>query len=52
MSLQSQFERSLEEWREFLDAAETKLRSDDVTAVDLTHLQQQIKSHKVRNYSN
>ena len=48
LSLQSQYERMLDEYTEFLETAQTKLHSEAVSAMALDHLQQQLKTHKVK----
>ena len=48
LQLQSQYEKLLAEFAEFLETAQTKLSGDDViTAVNLPDLRQHLDAHKV-----
>ena len=47
MTVQAQYEKMLEEYADFLETAQNKLKSEAVSAVDLEHLQQQLDTHKV-----
>ncbi|XP_023932384.1 nesprin-1-like [Lingula anatina] len=46
MTVQSQYEKMIQEYAEFLDTAQDKLRADTLAASDLQHLAQQLKAHK------
>ncbi len=47
VNLQTQYEKLLEEYAEFLETAQNKLRGDTVTALNLPHLTERLHSHKV-----
>ena len=47
VTVQSQYEKMLEEYAEFLETAQAKLRSETITATDLAHLRKQLQVHKV-----
>ena len=44
--IQSQYEKMLEEYAEFLETAQAKLRQERLSASDLPHLKQQLQAHK------
>ncbi|ELT88687.1 hypothetical protein CAPTEDRAFT_175674 [Capitella teleta] len=46
IAMQSQYERMLGEFTEYLETAQTKLDSDDLSAKDCAHLQEQHSAHK------
>ena len=46
MTIQTQYEKVIEEYAEFLETAQTKLRQESVSASDLPHLQSQLTAHK------
>ena len=43
----NQYEHMLEEYAEYLETAQGKLKSEILSAVDLNHLKEQSKAHKV-----
>ena len=48
LGMARQYERMLDEYAEFLETAQGKLRSEGVAAMDRGHLVHQVKAHKVR----
>jgi nesprin-1 len=44
--MQGQYERMLSEFSEYLETAQAKLHSDDLSAKDLADLEQQLSAHK------
>ncbi len=44
---QEQYEKLLQDYAQFMDTAEGKLKSEDISASDLIHLRHQLASHKV-----
>ncbi|XP_074656556.1 nesprin-1-like isoform X2 [Tubulanus polymorphus] len=47
VTVKTQYERMLEEYGEFLETAENKLKADTISANDLDNLKQQLNTHKV-----
>ena len=47
MGVQGQYERTLSEYAEYLETADSKLREDAIAATCLEHLNQQLTAHKV-----
>lgn len=47
VSEQDQYEKLLEDYAEFLETAQNKLKSDVISATDLPHLRHQLNTHKV-----
>ena len=48
VDLKSQYERMLQEFAEYLETAQSKLRPDGIAALNLPHLKQLLETHKVR----
>lgn len=46
VAMQSQYESLLKEYAEYLETAQTKLQSDEISAKGLPHLKQQLAAHK------
>ncbi|KAI8785249.1 nesprin-1, partial [Biomphalaria glabrata] len=46
ISLHDQYQKMLKDYETFLETAEIKLKSDSITARDLSHLNQQLLAHK------
>ena len=47
VSIQHQYENMLQDYADFLDTAQEKLKADTISARDLPHLKQQLAAHKV-----
>ena len=47
VSVQEQYEKLLQDYADFLDTADDKLKSEVIAARDLDHLKQQLNAHKV-----
>lgn len=48
VSVQEQYEKLLQDYADFLETADEKLKTEQVSARDLDHLKQQLVAHKVR----
>ncbi|KAH9507316.1 hypothetical protein Btru_056892 [Bulinus truncatus] len=46
ISIYDQYQKMLKDYEIFLETAEAKLKSDSITARDLSHLKQQLSAHK------
>ena len=47
VSVQEQYEKLLQDYADFLETAEDKLKTEAIAARDLDHLSQQLNAHKV-----
>lgn len=47
VSVQEQYEKLLQDYADFLDTAEDKLKTEQISARDLDHLKEQLIAHKV-----
>ena len=50
VSVQEQYEKLLQDYADFLETADEKLKVEAISARDLDHLKQQLNAHKVTNY--
>lgn len=50
VSVQEQYEKLLYDYADFLETADDKLKTDQISARDLVHLKQQLIAHKVNRY--
>ena len=48
VSVQEQYEKLLQDYADFLETAEDKLKTEQISAKDLDHLKQQLVAHKVK----
>ena len=47
VSVQEQYQKMLKDYADFLETAEGKLKTEAISARDLSHLKQQLSAHKV-----
>jgi len=50
VSVQEQYEKLLQDYADFLDTADDKLKTDQISARDLDHLKEQLIAHKVMKH--
>lgn len=50
VSVQEQYEKLLQDYADFLETADEKLKVEAISARDLDHLKQQLNAHKVTSY--